>query len=298
MNNNRYQANKRWRIIDLIQWTTQFFEKRHIENPRLNAERLLSRAIGLDRVQLYLQFEKILTHNELDVFRAFVKRRISKEPLQYILGETEFMSLKFKVSPSVLIPRPDTEALVEAVLQETASEEPLHILDIGTGSGNIAVSLAHYLSVAQITAVDVSEEALELARENAALNAVDARIHFIQEDVFSPDFPLRVGTDFDIVVSNPPYISEDEFFTLPDEVRLFEPHRALRDGSDGLTFHRRIAELGGELLRDGGKIYLEVGMEQAARVRQILQEIGFEAVSTVQDLTGIDRVVLAKKKSN
>ncbi len=296
MSNNRYQANKRWRIIDLIQWTTQFFEKRHIENPRLNAERLLSGALGLDRVQLYLQFEKILTHRELDVFRAFVKRRISNEPLQYILGETEFMSLKFKVSPSVLIPRPDTETLVEAVLREIPEELPARILDIGTGSGNIAISLAHYLKASQITAVDISEEALELARENAAFNAVESRIRFIREDLFSPDFLLRLEQDFDAVVSNPPYISEEEFSTLPDEVRLFEPHTALRDGSDGLTFHRRIAELSEHLLRSGGRIYLEVGMGQAPRVAALLKEAGFDSVLTIQDLAGIERVVAGTKK--
>ncbi len=296
MSNNRYQANKRWRIIDLIQWTTQFFEKRHIENPRLNAERLLSGALGLDRVQLYLQFEKILTHRELDVFRAFVKRRISNEPLQYILGETEFMSLKFKVSPSVLIPRPDTETLVEAVLREIPEELPARILDIGTGSGNIAISLAHYLKASQITAVDISEEALELARENAAFNAVESRIRFIREDLFSPDFLLRLEQDFDAVVSNPPYISEEEFSTLPDEVRLFEPHTALRDGSDGLTFHRRIAELSEHLLRSGGRIYLEVGMGQAPRVAALLKEAGFDSVHTIQDLAGIERVVAGTKK--
>ncbi len=296
MNNNRYQANKRWRIIDLIQWTTQFFEKRHIENPRLNAERLLSGALGLDRVQLYLQFEKILTHNELDVFRAFVKRRINKEPLQYILGETEFMSLKFKVSPSVLIPRPDTEALVEAVLREIPEDLPVRILDIGTGSGNIAVSLAHYLKASRVSAVDISGEALELARENAALNQVESRIQFIQEDLFSPDFLMRTEEDFDVVVSNPPYISEAEFSALPDEVRLFEPHTALRDGSDGLTFHRRIVDLSEHLLRSGGKLYLEVGMGQAPRVAALLTQTGFESVQTIRDLAGIERVVVGMKK--
>ena len=296
MNNKRYQANKRWRIIDLIQWTTQFFEKRHIENPRLNAERLLSGALGLDRVQLYLQFEKILTHAELDSFRTFVKRRISNEPLQYILGETEFMSLKFKVTPSVLIPRPDTETLVETVLREIPEGIPVRILDIGTGSGNIAVSLAHYLKETVVTAVDISSEALELARENAAFHQVESRIKFIQEDVFSLDFPLRVGTDFDILVSNPPYISEEEFAALPDEVRLFEPHTALRDGSDGLTFHRRITELSEPLLRSGGKIYLEVGMGQAPRVTEILAQAGFESVHSIRDLAGIERVVAGTKK--
>ncbi len=296
MNNNRYHANKRWRIIDLIQWTTQFFEKRHIENPRLNAERLLSGALGLDRVQLYLQFEKILTHAELDSFRAFVKRRMNNEPLQYILGETEFMSLKFKVTPSVLIPRPDTETLVEAVLNETPDAFPVRILDIGTGSGNIAVSLAHYLKQVQVAAVDISSDALELARENATFHKVESRIQFIQEDIFSSDFSLRVGTDFDILVSNPPYISEEEFTTLPDEVRLFEPHTALRDGSDGLTFHRRITELSEQLLRDGGKVYLEVGMGQAPRVREILVQAGFDLVHAIRDLAGIERVVTGTKK--
>jgi len=137
---------------------------------------------------------------------------------------------------------------------------------------------------------------MELARENAAFHQVESRIKFIQEDVFSLDFPLRVGTDFDILVSNPPYISEEEFAALPDEVRLFEPHTALRDGSDGLTFHRRITELSEPLLRSGGKIYLEVGMGQAPRVTEILAQAGFESVHSIRDLAGIERVVAGTKK--
>ncbi|HDZ11191.1 MAG TPA: peptide chain release factor N(5)-glutamine methyltransferase, partial [Bacteroidetes bacterium] len=150
MNGNHYQAKKQWRIIDLIQWTTQFFEKKQIPNARLNAEHLLSQALGLERVQLYLQFEKILTQNELNLYRENVKRRLNSEPLQYILGETEFMSLKFRLNPSVLIPRPDTEILIEQVIHQTPNNLDVTILDIGTGSGNIAVSLAYYLPKSRI----------------------------------------------------------------------------------------------------------------------------------------------------
>lgn len=296
MNGNHYQAKKQWRIIDLIQWTTQFFEKKQIPNARLNAEHLLSQALGLERVQLYLQFEKILTQNELNLYRENVKRRLNSEPLQYILGETEFMSLKFRLNPSVLIPRPDTEILIEQVIHQTPNNLDVTILDIGTGSGNIAVSLAYYLPKSKIVAVDISPDALNLAEENAALNHVEDRVTFIQEDVFSVDFVLKIGQNFDRIVSNPPYISEDEFQTLPDEVRKFEPPTALRDGADGLTFHKKLAELSGQMLNPGGKIYLEVGMGQWQSVQKILAEKGFQNIQVAKDLVGIDRVLIGEKK--
>ncbi|NOY76933.1 MAG: peptide chain release factor N(5)-glutamine methyltransferase [Calditrichaeota bacterium] len=296
MNGNRYQALKKWRVIDLIQWTTQFFEKKSIPDARLNAERLLSRVLGLNRVQLYLQFENILTQDQLDSFRESVKRRLNNEPLQYILGETEFMSLPFKLSPSVLIPRPDTEILVEQVLENTPQNMEITILDIGTGSGNIAVSLAHYLPQSRIVAVDISQEAIDVARENAELNRVNDRIRFIREDVFDGSFIMKLGNRFDRVVSNPPYISETEFYTLPEEVRNFEPHIALRDGADGLTFHRRISQVAAEMLTPGGKVFLEVGQGQWEKVLEILEQDGFQNVYVTKDLAGIDRVLVGEKK--
>ncbi len=296
MNGNRYQALKKWRVIDLIQWTTQFFEKKNIPDARLNAERLLSRVLGLNRVQLYLQFENILTHTQLDNFRESVKRRLNNEPLQYILGETEFMSLPFKLNSSVLIPRPDTEILVEQVLEDTSKDMEVNVLDIGTGSGNIAISLAHYLPKSRVVAVDISQEALDVARENALLNQVNGRIRFIREDVFDSSFAMKLGDRFDRIVSNPPYISETEFYTLPEEVRNFEPHIALRDGADGLTFHRRISQVANEMLTPGGKIFLEVGQGQWKEVERILEQAGFQNVTVTKDLAGIDRVLVGEKK--
>ena len=298
MNGNRYQALKKWRVIDLIQWTTQFFEKKRIPDARLNAERLLSRVLGLNRVQLYLQFENILTQDQLDSFRESVKRRINNEPLQYILGETEFMSLPFKLSPSVLIPRPDTEILVEQVLENTPKNMETAILDIGTGSGNIAISLAHYLPKSRIVAVDISQEAIDVARENAELNRVNNRIRFIREDVFNSSFSMKLGDHFDRIVSNPPYISETEFYTLPEEVRNFEPHIALRDGADGLTFHRRISQVAVKMLIPGGKIFLEVGQGQWKEVQGILEHDGFQNIYVTKDFAGIDRVLVGEKKFN
>jgi len=296
MNGNRFQALKKWRVIDLIQWTTQFFEKKKIPDARLNAERLLGRVLGLNRVQLYLRFEDILMQSELDDFRKHVKRRLNNEPLQYILGETEFMSLPFKLTPSVLIPRPDTEILVEQVLEQTPQNVKISILDIGTGSGNIAISLAYYLPQSRIVAVDISQEAIEVARENAILNHVNERIGFEREDVFDNSFAMKFGNGFDRIVSNPPYISETEFKTLPEEVRSFEPSIALRDGADGLTFHRRISQVAVEMLAPGGKIFLEVGQGQSKDVQNILEQDGFQKVYVVKDLAGIDRVLVGEKK--
>ena len=206
--------NQTWTILELLKVTTQFLSEKSIENPRLNAEHLLSHLLSLKRVDLYLQFERILTTAEVNQYRELIRRRAQYEPLQYIIGKTEFMGLCFEVSPDVLIPRPETELLVEEVLKLSVDLQAPTILDIGTGSGCIAISLAQLWPGSRIIATDVSEAALHMARNNAGVNNVAERIRFLLHDILNETLPVD---SFDIIVSNPPYIAADEMEGLEPE---------------------------------------------------------------------------------
>jgi release factor glutamine methyltransferase len=228
-------------------------------------------------------------------FKEFVKRRLGHEPLQYILGECEFMSLQFKVNSGVMIPRPETEILVETVLEtcraKFSSNNAIRILEVGTGSGCIAVSLAKHLPTACVTAIDISEVALNTAAENVRLNGVDDRIQLRQLDFMSANFLEQISETFDVLVSNPPYISDEDFPNLPVEIKEYEPRMALKDGSDGLSFYRRIAQLASALLYPKGFVAVEAGLGQAAMVEKIFLEHTFSMVNSFKDLNGIERVV-------
>jgi release factor glutamine methyltransferase len=292
---SRLEPTKSWQVLELLNWTTEYLSERGFENSKLNAERLLCHSLNLKRMDLYLNFDRPLSTEELKRFKELLKRRLQKEPLQYILGQTEFMSLPFKVDPSVLIPRPETEILVEVVLnksKEALQNKPtLSILDIGTGSGCIAVSLAKYLETVKITAIDVSESALKIAADNAKLNGVESKIQFLREDFLKFEFIKNLPTKFDVVVSNPPYVSREDFEKLPKEVKDFEPTVALEDSQDGLTFFREIAEKVHELLNSAGMVALEVGLGQAPKVQNLFLNSHFSRVEIFKDLTGIERVV-------
>lgn len=286
-------SNRVWTIRELMKWTIDHLRQKGFEDARLNVELLLAHALDLPRIQLYLHFDKPLTAEELKRFRAFYERRLRHEPVQYIVGSTNFMGLQFKIDPRVLIPRPETETLIEQVMvasPQTLSGQPLHIFEIGTGSGNIAVALAKYIKHASITTVDNNREALEVAQQNACLHAVDSQIHFIQADIFQNTFDLK-GMQFDMVVSNPPYIAQHEWEQLQPEVRDYEPRSALTDGDDGFTFYRRIITLLPTVLKQGGQVVFEVGFDQADRLINGLKECGFEQLRAVLDLQGIPRVV-------
>jgi len=292
MGNWQRQFGSQLRVVDLLQEGTTKLQDGGIAEPRLNAEWLLSNLLRKRRAELYIdELEKPTNSEVVTKFRALIERRLQQEPLQYLTGETEFMSLPFKVTPAVLIPRPDTEILVEHTLQAIPPEKAIKILDIGTGCGNIAISLAHYRPQVAIVAVDVAPEAIRLAKENAKINKVEKQIRFLVADVLSENFVAQFDSKFDFVVSNPPYISEKEFSALPIEVRQFEPAIALQGGDDGLTFHRRIAMVTSELLTSGGQLFLEVGYNQSQMVQRILKKSGFCSIKTFQDLAGIERVV-------
>jgi release factor glutamine methyltransferase len=226
-----------------------------------------------------------------------LRRRVAHEPLQYIVGKTEFMGLRFIVDRRVLIPRPETEVLVEKTIevcrQFPEGTESISILDIGTGCGNIAVSIAKLVGNAHLTAIDDSAEALEVARQNLQNYSLSGRVTLEQVDILRNPIDI-VGGPFDIVVSNPPYISQEEFRDLPPEIREYEPPGATCDSSDGLTFYRRICEIGRQLLKDSGLLILEVGFGQSGQVQAILRERGYGEIQQNKDYGGVERVVQAK----
>lgn len=290
---------KIWTVLDLLEWTTGYLSQKNFANPRLNVEWLLGDTLRYKRVELYMNADRPLNANELSIFKEKLNRRLHHEPLQYIVGATEFMGLVFNVSPDVLIPRPDTEILVEKTLAICKNfSESLHILDIGTGSGAIAVSLAHFLKRKRddfsITAIDQSQASLTVAKANAELNGSFPLIDFRRCDIFETvDLPDH---SFDVIVSNPPYISAKEFDLLPEEIRNFEPEKALRGGDDGLVFYRRIAAIAVNLFKIADRhryLILEIGYDQADAVRKILIENHFCEVDVVNDFEDHPRVVVA-----
>jgi len=273
-----------WTTLKVLDWTKEYLTSRGVENARLEAEWLLCEATGLDRVGLYLNFEKPLDDRELAAYRALVVRRGRREPLQHILGTQEFCGLDFEVNQDVLIPRHDTETLVDEALARMPGARS--VLDIGTGSGCIAVVLAARLPGASVTAVDISAPALTVARRNAARNGV--AVEFLQGSLLEP----LSGRQFDLVVSNPPYIPSSEIETLQPEVRDFDPRGALDGGLDGLEIYRRLIPSAVSALASGGWLLLEVGAGQAPAVSGLFAATaGYGPPVTACDPAGIVRVV-------
>ena len=288
---------KQWRLAELIQTSTEFLKKNQIENARLNAEILLGQTLGMERVDLYLNYDRPLSSVELDDYRKLIRRRISREPLQYILGVTEFMSLKFCVQSGTLIPRADTEILVEWVIKTFQNCGEKWILDIGTGSGNISVSLAYYLPEVRLVGIDVSWEALKIAKKNIKKYSLENRIFLLHSDVTSSQFCSSFKGKFDCIVSNPPYIKEDELKVLEPEVAKYEPKIALEDIGNNGCFYHKIAKLSKTLLKENGSVFVEFGMNQGESVNSIFKKNGFKNLETEDDLAGIERVLCAKKEN-
>jgi release factor glutamine methyltransferase len=276
-------VSETWTTLKILEWTKGYLAGKGVENARLEAEWLLCEALSLDRVGLYLNFDKPLQESELASYRGMVARRAKREPLQHILGTQEFMGLQFRTTPAALIPRHDTEVLVNESLK--AVPEAHSVLDIGTGSGCVAIALARSLPGAAVVSVDISEEALELARQNAALNSVS--VDFRKGSLFDP----VKGERFDLVVSNPPYIPAADIENLQPEVRDFEPRSALDGGFDGLDFYRLMIPAAPDYLTPGGWLLLEVGAGQSAEVSEMFAKNGFSAIFSAKDPGGIERVV-------
>ena len=282
-----------WTVRRILDWTTEHLKSRGSESARLDAEILLAHARGCRRIELYTRYDERLSDAQRATMRDLVKRRANAEPVAYLVGYKEFYSLSFQVTPDVLIPRPETETLVlEAVeLAKSRPEAALALLDLCTGSGCVAVAAAKNCERFAVTATDLSEPALAVARRNAQRLGVAERIDFRQGDLFAA---VPEEATFDLILSNPPYVAEDEFPTLLPDVRLHEPATALLAGPDGMDFLRRIADAAAGRLNSGGHLLVELDPDQAEPVADLLRP-NFASVRIVKDLAGKPRVVHAAK---
>ena len=276
-------------VLEVIKKTTDFFAAKGIDSPRLNAELLVGQALALKRMQLYLQFERVLSAAELELIRPLVRRRGLREPVQYILGETEFFGLKLKVDRRALIPRPETERLLELVTTRL-TVSPATILDLGTGSGAIALGLAKHYPEARVTAVEFSAAALALARENTAACGLADRVTLVQSSWFEA---LPTDARFDLILANPPYLSAEETAQTTPEVRGHEPAEALTAGEGGLADLRAIVAAAPRYLAPGGLLALETGIAQHAALTGLALAAGFKRSESLRDLTDRDRYLLA-----
>ena len=277
-------------VLEIIKKTTEFLAAKGVESPRLNAELLVGHGLALKRMQLYLQFERILTEPELEKIRPLVRRRGQREPVQYILGETEFYGLKLKTDRRALIPRPETERLLELVIARCQTP-PVRILDLGTGTGAIALALAKAFPAASVTAVDLQPDALALAAENSDYAGLPGRVSWLCSDWFE-----RVPADvrYDLIVANPPYLTADEVAHASPEVREFEPNSALLSGgNEGLEDLTRIVTGAAARLAAGGLLALETGIAQHPALLALAAQTGFATAESHQDLTGRNRFILA-----
>jgi len=277
-------------VKDVLARTTDYFQSKGIKTARLDAEVLLGAALGLDRLKLYLNFDRPLIEQELERSRELVRRRAAREPVAYILGEREFLSRTFQVGPAVLIPRPETELLVEHTVTELRRrfpEEPeLRVLEFGVGSGAIAVSLAAELSQARVIATEVSRAAAEVARANAERHGVAARVEVRVQSDFA-----GIPGPFHALVSNPPYVNPDDRDSLEEDVRNFEPATALFADEEGLQWYRFLAQQAAGLLASSGFVAVEIGAGQALDIRSLAEQQGLAHEHTIKDYAGIERLL-------
>lgn len=284
-----------WAVLDLIRWTATYFGSKGIESPRLDAELLLAHVLGMDRMGLYVNFDRPMSAGELADYRELVKARARREPVKYLTGECEFMSLALGVGPGVLIPRPETEHVVERAVELLRSQSmpsPALVWDVGTGSGCIAIALAEAVPAVTVVASDISIAALRMARANALRHGLADRILFVNAVFLDAH---RQGAPADIVVSNPPYVAEPEWQSLAPEIVSHEPREALVAGHDGLSHIRRLFQDAPLHLRPGGRLLCEIGDGQSDAVREIAAAGGrYESLTFLRDLAGIERVADAQ----
>ena len=290
---------KTWTIKNLLKVTTGYLQEKQIENPRMTAEVLLAHQLNIDRVTLYINFDQPLNESEISGYRSLIKRRIQREPLQYITGVQEFWSLDFIVNPQVLIPRPESELLVELAINQLKppnafEDHPPKILDLGTGCGALAISLAKEVQEAKIWATDISSGALKLANLNAKKHGVADRIKFKHGDLWNP--LINQDITFDIIISNPPYIACEEYNDLPPEIRDYEPRSALDGKGDGMYYIEKILKGGLHFLNTGGLILLEMAPDQTNEALSLIGQIkGYGESSRIKDYSHRYRVVMAQR---
>ncbi|MCD6472057.1 peptide chain release factor N(5)-glutamine methyltransferase [Candidatus Aerophobetes bacterium] len=296
-----------WTIKKVLDWTAKYFKKEGVENSRLNAEILLAYLLKKTRLDLYLQFDQPLSSSELTSFRNLIIRRSQHIPLSYITGEKDFMDFKFKVSPDVYIPRPETEILVEEATKviknlklkadkESNSSKGIIVVDLGTGCGNIAISLARELKNGKVYAIDISSSALSIAIKNAKLCNTEKKIEFLLGDLFTPLEKMDLKGKVDLIVSNPPYVTTKEMDSLPLEVKK-EPRIALEGGEDGLNFYKKIIQKSPQFLNKGGVLALEIGYSQAKKVKELFSaQKKFHSLQFISDYEGKQRIVFAVRE--
>jgi release factor glutamine methyltransferase len=285
------RAPSSWTIRSLMEWTEQHFRDKAIESPRLEAQLLLAHALECRKTDLYTRWDETVDEDRRGRFRDLIKRRLEGCPVQYLLGYREFFLLSLEVTPAVLIPRLETELLVTEALNHLKPLSAPKVLDIGTGSGCIAIAIAHRHATAKVTASDISSEALEVARRNAQRHGVAGKIDFVQGDLLAP----LNGERFDLIVSNPPYVSHSEYEALALHVRNFEPRLALDGGVDGYSIYDRLIPDSTRHLAPGGKLLLEIGYAQEAGVRGRVEAAGLVADATIRDDQRHPRVIVARK---
>jgi release factor glutamine methyltransferase len=282
---------KSWTIQKVLNWTVDYFENHNVPEARLSAELLLVNILKCKRLDLYLQFERILTPKELDLYKNLIKRRVKFEPIEYILGEKEFMGLNLIITQDVLIPRAETEILVETVLDDhKVRESKLTVLDVGTGSGAIALSLAKERPRWKIQGIDISKEAIEVAQKNKLNNGLK-KVDFREQNAF--ELTGYRKKKYDIIVTNPPYISDKDYPNLHPQVRDYEPQVSLYAGKDGADFYKRFIPLVHNLLNKVGFLYMEIGYNQKDLVTQLLESKNFSKINFIMDYQKIERIVKA-----
>lgn len=279
-----------WTIRRLISWTTEYFEKHGVEEARLDAELLLARVLEKPRIYLYTEYDQIMNPDELARFKAFIKKRVDGYSVAAIIGEKEFMGISFAVDEHVLIPRPDTEAWLEKIIARYRNLPEISVLDLGTGSGAIAVSFLSFCKEARAVAVDLSEEALSVARANGEKAGVASRVEWRQGDFLTA---LAEEETFDVILTNPPYIPTADIEGLSPEVRR-EPRMALDGGADGLDFYRKLSEGAAAHLAPGGLLAAEIGIGEAADVAKLFEAGGMTEIEIIKDYGGIERAVVGK----
>lgn len=280
------------RLIDLLGATDEFFRTRGIEAPRRNAEALFAKALGVPRIELYLQHDRPLKEAELGQIRELIRRRASREPLQYILGEVDFCGATIQVGNGLLVPRPETEELVAEVIKSVPPNA--RVLDMGSGTGCIAAAIAKHIETARVLAVDIDADAVAQVNVNAQRNGVADRVVARQADMYAPTFLSIAREPFDVIISNPPYLREDELATLEPEVRDFERKHALVSGVRGDECYVRIAELLPHVLKKGGLLGLEFGLNQAERIRELFAPMLSE-ITVHRDMQGKERFLIGRR---